>query len=190
MIVVGGGNVAVDAALTAKKRGAKEVRIVCLEKLPEMAAGEREVGQAREEGVKVLARWAPQAILAGEGRVKGVEFVRCTSVFDDEGNFSPTYNRKVTRIVRGDMVIVAIGQAPEVNFVGELPGLELTKGGWVKSDLATLDTTLPGVFAGGDVVAGPGMAIAAIEDGKKAAARIDEYLSGEPSGLTQMRPHE
>ncbi len=187
VIVVGGGNVAVDAALTARMSGAQSVRIVCLERREEMAAGEHEVDRAGGAGVGLLAGWAPQTILTGEGRVKGVQLVRCASVFDGHGNFSPAYERKITKTIRGDTVIVAIGQAPETGFVGELPGLELTEGGWIRSDPATPATTLPGVFAGGDVVAGPGMAVAAIADGKRAAARIDDYLSGEPSRPANAR---
>ncbi len=188
VIVVGGGNVAVDAAVTVRRLGAQSVRIVCLEKRHEMAAGEREVDLAVAQGVKVLPAWAPQAILADEERVEGIGLVRCTSVFDSAGEFNPTYNKKVTRLVRGDMIIVAIGQAPEVAFIREMPGLELTVGGRVKADPATHETTLPGVFAGGDVVTGPGTAIAAIADGKSAAGRIDAYLSGKRSGATHPRP--
>ena len=176
VVVIGGGNVAVDAAMTARRLGAREVRIVCLEKREEMAAGKEEVDQAVAEGVKVLPAWAPQKILIDEGRAKGIELVRCTSVFDGAGKFSPAYHRKVTRIVRADMVIVAVGQAPDITFAGDLPGLEPTSEGRVKSDPATLRTTLPGVFAGGDV-ASPraGTAVGAI--GREEGGRPNRCIS-------------
>ena len=177
VIVVGGGNVAVDAARTAKRIGAGEVRIVCLEKREDMPAGAWEIEQAREEGVKVLARWAPGRIIVQAGRVKGIELMRCTAVFDREGRFNPSYNEKITKALDADMIIVAIGQAPEVTFLSELEGLETADGGWVRADPETLQTSVPGIFAGGDVVKGPAMAIDAIADGKKAAASIDRYLS-------------
>jgi NADPH-dependent glutamate synthase beta subunit-like oxidoreductase len=177
VIVVGGGNVAVDTARTASRLGAKDVRIVCLEKREGMPAGAWEIEQAREEGAKILARWAPKRILVDAGRVKGIELMRCTSVFDDNGRFNPSYNERITKTLDADMIIVAIGQAPEVRFLKDLDGLETTDGGWVKTDPKTLETSIPGIFAGGDVVAGPGMAIDAIADGKKAAVSIDRYLS-------------
>ncbi len=176
-LVIGGGNVAVDAALTAKRLGAREVRMVCLEKRHHMPAGAWEREQAREEGIRVNASLGPKRIIMGNGKVTGIEFARCTSVFDREGRFSPTFKENATRIFAADMVIVAIGQSPEVAFLKDLDGLQLSEGGWVKTDPGTLETTLPGVFAGGDIITGPRMAINAVADGKKAAVSIDRYLS-------------
>ncbi len=177
VIVVGGGNVAVDAARTATRLGAKEVRIVCLEKQKEMPAGAQEIEEAREEGVKILARWGAKRIITREGRAAAIELMRCVSVFDREGRFNPSYNQEITKTLNADTVIVAIGQAPDSAFLGELEGLELAQGGWIKTNPETLETGVPGVFAGGDVVAGPAMAIDAIADGKQAARSIDRYLS-------------
>ncbi len=181
VIVVGGGNVAVDTARTAKRLGAKHVTIVCLEKRQEMPAGELEVEQAREEGAKIIARWAPKRIITRAGKVTGIKLMRCVSVFDREGRFNPSYNDKITKTLEADTIIVAIGQAPDVAFLKALGRLEMAQGGWMKADPETLETGFPGVFAGGDVVAGPRMAIDAIADGKKAAASIDRYLSGNRS---------
>jgi NADPH-dependent glutamate synthase beta subunit-like oxidoreductase len=182
VVVVGGGNVAVDTALTVKRLGAKDVWIVCLEKRQEMPAGKAELEQAAEEHVKILARWAPKRITALHGKVKAVELKRCTSVFDHDGRFSPVFDEKIKKALETDMIVTAIGQAPEVDFLRELEGLEMEKSGWVKTDPETLETTIPGIFAGGDIIAGPGMAITAVADGKKAAASIDRYLS------TRSRP--
>lgn len=176
VVVVGGGNVAVDAALTASRLGAKEVRMICLEKAKEMPANAEEVEQAREEGVKIHAAWGPKRIIVEDGRVKAVQFKRCKAVFDREGRFKPVYNEKTTKTFDADMVIVAIGQAPEIGFLKGLEGMEVTAGGWIKADPSTLETSVAGVFAGGDIVTGPGMAINAIADGKKAAVAIELYL--------------
>ncbi len=181
MIVVGGGNVAVDAARTVKRLGSKEVLIVCLEKLNEMPAGESEIEEARKEGVKVLARWAPRRIIAQAGRARGVELMKCVSVFDREGRFNPSYDEKNTRTNDADMIIVAIGQTPDVAFLRSIQELETGQGGWVKTDQETMATSVDSVFAGGDVIAGPRMAIDAIADGKKAAASIDRRLSEKES---------
>ena len=142
-----------------------------------MPAGNWEIEQAREEGAKILARWAPKRIITQAGKVTGIELMRCVSVFDREGRFNPSYNERITKTLEADTIIVAIGQAPEVAFLKALEGIEMAQGGWVKADPETLETSIPGIFAGGDVVAGPRMAIDAIADGKKAAASIDRYLS-------------
>lgn len=177
VIVVGGGNVAVDVALAARRLGASEVRMICIEKRSEMAAGEWEKGEVSEEGIKVSPSWGPAKIMTENGKVTGVECKKCISVFDKEGRFSPVYNEQVTKIFDGETVIVAIGQMPETDFLKGFRGLELTGEGWVRTDPETLETSIPGVFAGGDIIRGPRMAIDAVADGKKAALSIDRYLS-------------
>ena len=177
VLVVGGGNVAVDAALTAKRVGAKEVRLVCLEKRAQMPASEWEVEQCRQEGIKIENGWGPKSIIAEKERVTAVEFKRCTAVFDREGCFNPSYSEGVTKRFDADRVIIAVGQAPQAAFLTELEGLEITEGGWIKADGETFETSLAGIFAGGDIVTGPAMAIEAISAGKRAAVSIDRYLS-------------
>lgn len=176
VVVVGGGNVAVDTALTAKRLGAREVRMICLEKPKEMPANQEEIEQAREEGVKISNGWGPKRIIAGKKQVAGVEFKRCKTVFDAEGRFSPVYNEKITKAFAADTVITAIGQAPAIEFLKDVEGLDLNAGGWIKADPETMETSVPGIFAGGDIVTGPGMAINAIADGKRAATGIARYL--------------
>jgi NADPH-dependent glutamate synthase beta subunit-like oxidoreductase len=154
------------------------VRMVCLEKPKEMPAAKEEIEQAREEGVKISNSWGPKRIIVNDGRVAGVEFKKCKTVFDAEGQFSPVYNEKVTRTYDADMVILAVGQAPVIDFLKGVEGLEMAAGGWIKVDPETLETSVPGIFAGGDIVTGPNMAINAIADGKRAAAGIGKYLDG------------
>jgi len=178
VFVIGGGNVAIDVALTARRSGAKEVHMVCLEKWDEMPAHKWEVDQAVEEGVKVHTSWGPKRIETKDGAVKGIEFRRCTSVFDEMRRFSPRFDETMTISYDADTVMLAIGQAMDTSFLKDVPGLEILKDGRIKADPVTLETTAESVFAGGDVVTGPKMAIDAIAQGKEAAESIIRYLEG------------
>jgi len=178
VFVIGGGNVAIDVALTARRSGAKEVHMVCLEKWDEMPAHKWEVDQAVEEGVKVHTSWGPKRIETKDGAVKGIEFRRCTSVFDESRRFSPSFDETTTISYEADTVMLAIGQAMDTTFLKDVPGLEILKDGRIKADSITLQTTAESVFAGGDVVTGPKMAIDAIAQGKEAAESIIRYLEG------------
>jgi heterodisulfide reductase subunit A-like polyferredoxin len=178
VIVVGGGNVAVDVALTARRMGAAEVHMICLEKSEEMPASKWEIEQSVEEGIKIHPSWGPRAIKVENGRVKAIEFKRCTSVFDELGRFNPAYDDNIRKTYAADMVILAIGQSTETEFLKELPEVELLRGGWIKADPLSLETGLTGVFAGGDIVTGPKMAIDAVSQGREAAESIRRYLEG------------
>jgi len=174
-LVIGGGNVALDVALSALRLGAKEVQLACLERREEMPAHEWEVEEAIEEGVVLNLSWGPRRIL-GDGRVRGVDLVRCTSVFDEEGRFKPCYDESVTSTIETDMVILAIGQTSDLSFLDS--HLQTTRAGAISVD-AKSQTSLLGVFAGGEVVSGPASVIEAIASGRQAAISIDEYLGGE-----------
>lgn len=176
VLVIGGGNVAIDVALTALRLGAKEVQLACLECREEMPAYEWEVEEAIDEGVVLNLSWGPRKIL-GDGRVRGVELVRCTSVFDEEGRFNPSYDPSVTSIIETDMVILAIGQASDLSSLDS--HLQTTRAGTISVDGKSLQTSLPGVFAGSEVVSGPSSVIEAIASGRQAAISIDKYLGGE-----------
>ena len=177
VFVVGGGNVAVDVALTALRTGAKEVTVACLEKRDEMPANSWEIEMALEEGVKLMTSRGPGKITGDNGKVIGIELIQCTSVFDDEGNFSPTFN-DVTEQVQADQVILAIGQAADLSFIDESVPLK-AEGGLIVVDEKSQTTDMPGVFAGGDVGRGPGAIIDAIADGRRAASSIDKFLGGD-----------
>lgn len=175
VFVIGGGNVAVDVALTALRLGAKEVQLACLECREEIPAHEWEVEEAIDEGVVLNPSWGPRRIL-GDGRVRGVELVRCSSVFNGEGRFNPCYYESVTSTIETDMVILAIGQASDLSFLDS--HLQMTRAGTISVD-AESQTSLPGIFAGGEVVSGPASVIEAIASGRQAAISIDKYLGGE-----------
>jgi formate dehydrogenase beta subunit len=176
VIVIGGGQVAVDAALTARRCGAKDVTMVCLEMREEMPAHAREVEGALAEGVKVMPSWGPHKILTDQGRIRGMEIVHCTSVFDSEGVFNPKFD-ETKQSLQGDQVILAIGQVPDLSFLQRTPGIEVQRG-LIMVDEATLETGKRGVYAGGDVAAVPGAVIHAIAAGRKAASAMDKALGG------------
>lgn len=175
VLVVGGGNVAVDVALTALRKGAGKVTMACLESRGEMPANDWEIEQAEEEGVRLLPSRGPKRILADNGTLSGVELVRCASVFDDAGNFCPVFDEPTERI-EADQVILAIGQAADLAFA-QAGGLR-AEGGLIAVDTETLETNLSGVFAGGDAAQGPGAVIDAIAAGRKAARSVDRFLGG------------
>jgi len=172
VLVIGGGNVAVDAARTAMRLGAREVRLVCLESREQMPAFDTDIEEAEEEGVIIDCGWGPRAIL-GERHVVGVEFVRCVAVFDGEGRFNPAFDQEVRTNFGADTVIVAIGQVPQVPADFRL---RTGRGSTIQVDPVTLTTNRPGVFAGGDAVTGPATAVQALAAGRLAASRIDDYL--------------
>jgi len=181
--VVGGGNVAVDVALSALRLGAKNVFLACLEKREEMPANPWEIEQAQAEGVEMLYSWGPSRILGCGGRVSGLELVRCTSVFDQKGNFCPCFD-EARMTIEADQVILAIGQASETAFCRDFCFLEdqvdlPVQKGLIGIDAETQETEIRGVFAGGDAANGPATVVQAIAAGRRAAVSIDRYLGGD-----------
>lgn len=173
-LVIGGGNVAVDIARAAKRLGPKKVYLACLESREEMPAWKWEIEEAEEEGIKVLNSWGPGAILEKAGTVSGVQFRRCTRVFDEEHRFSPAYDDSQIITVEVDSVILGIGQKANLDFLAESP-VEIS-GGRLTCDRQSLSTSEPGVFACGEVMSGPGSAIQAVATGHEAAKVIAHYL--------------
>jgi heterodisulfide reductase subunit A-like polyferredoxin len=176
VVVIGGGNVAVDVALAARRSGAEDVTMVCLECREEMPAFEYEVAEALAEGVKLETSWGPESILGENGRVTGLKVIECTRVFDENRRFSPEFNSCVDRTVPADEVIIAIGaQVAADGF----DGFERGPGAVFKVDPVTLATGVVGVFAGGDMVSGPASVIEAVAHGHEAAVSIDRFIRGE-----------
>jgi heterodisulfide reductase subunit A-like polyferredoxin len=175
VIVIGGGNVAVDVARTALRLGAGSVRLVCLEQHHEMPAYPEEIEATLTEGITILNGWGPRAIL-GDGAVTGIELKRCTSVFGYDGRFNPCYVENDRKKLDADQIIIAIGQQNDNELLEHL-GLKTEHGG-IKADPLTLETSEQGVFAGGDTVSGPASVIEAVAAGKRAAESIDNFLNG------------
>ncbi len=174
VIVIGGGNVAVDVARTALRLGAKDVEMVCLEQRDEMPAYKEEVEATLAEGIRIRNGWGPMGIL-GNGSVTGVEFKRCTRVFDDQKRFKPTFDENDLIKVDAEQIIIAIGQMTDEQFVGHVE-VESQRGCF-KTDPVTCQTSIEGVFAGGDNASGPVSVIEAVAAGKRAAESIELYLN-------------
>ena len=126
VLVIGGGSVAVDVAITARRSGARQVTMACLESLETMPAIPEDIEQAHEEGITILPSWGPQRVVERDGKLAGMEFVRCTSVFDKDGRFAPAFDPAVTTVVEADQVLVAIGQAADLSYAG--PALRTERG--------------------------------------------------------------
>jgi heterodisulfide reductase subunit A len=185
--VVGGGNAAVDAARAAQRLGAKEVTIVYRRSREEMPAAATEVDEAEREGVNIHFLAAPVKVLSKDEQLTGIECIRMElGEPDASGRRRPVPVKGSEFTMDIDNVIIAIGQAVDK---AELPE-ELTYTGWgtLSVDQVTLETNISGVFAGGDVVAGPADVIGAITAGKESAESIDRYLSG--TDLREGRPKE
>ena len=176
VVVIGGGNVAVDVARTALRLGAAGVEMVALEQRRQMPAYDEEIEATVAEGIVIHNGWGPAAIL-GNGRVAGIELKRCTSVFGYDGRFNPVFAEQDRKTLAADRIIVAIGQAGDEELFGHI-GVETDRGRLV-ADPVTLETSMKGVFAGGDVVSGPAAVIDAVAAGKRAAESIGRYLRNE-----------
>ena len=173
VLVVGGGNVAIDAARTARRLGAASVAQASLEPCEEMPAHDFEVEEARAEGITLHDGWGIDHF-TGEGRVQGAELKVCTCVFDPDGRFHPEYDESQRQSLACDVVIVAAGMGADT----EAFGLETNGNRTLKADPGTLQTAVPHIFAAGDVVTGPTMITTAVGQGRRAAFMIDRYLHG------------
>jgi formate dehydrogenase (NADP+) beta subunit len=167
-----------DVSRAALRMGAREVHLICLESREEMPAFGEEIEEGVEEGLKLHPSLGPKQFVGKDGKVTGVETIRCLSVFDAQHRFNPQFEPGTETIIPCDTVILAIGQASDLSFLNPSDGIEATRQGTVKIDAATLMTTAPGIFAAGDIAFGPRLIISAVADGKKAAEQIDRYLRG------------
>ena len=175
-IVVGGGNVAVDVARSALRCGAQQVQMVCLESRDAMPATPEEIREAEAEAVAIQCGWGPKEICLEAGRVTGVVFKRCLSVFDPEGRFAPVYDESDTMTLPCERVFMAIGQS--IQWGGLLDGetVELGRGRSPVADPVTYQTGAADIFVGGDVYTGPKFAIDAIAAGKEGAVSIHRFV--------------
>ncbi|WP_032121644.1 FAD-dependent oxidoreductase [Clostridium amazonitimonense] len=176
VIVIGGGNVAIDVARTATRVGASKVDMFCLESREQMPALEEEIEEAISEDIEVNNSWGPKRIVTEKGRVVGVEFKKCLSVLDKNGKFSPKFDENETKIVKANNVLLSVGQAMDWGGLLEDSKIELNPNKTIKVDSFTLQTGEPDVFAGGDAMTGPKFAIDAIALGKEGAISIHRYV--------------
>ncbi|MCD8020556.1 MAG: FAD-dependent oxidoreductase [Clostridiales bacterium] len=182
VLVCGGGNVAMDVALTATRLGAKNVKLVCLEQKAEMPASAEEVARAEEEGVQLYNGWGLGRIVTdGKGKVAGLEAKKCVSVYDENHRFSPVYDEENLTTIEADTIILATGQRVDISFLGETLGAQLRSArGLIETDLETGKTKVEGMYAGGDAATGPNIAIRAITAGRNAAAGMNRDLGALP----------
>ena len=178
VIVIGGGNVAIDVALTARRLGAKDVQLTCLECREEMPAHEWEIQKAIDEGITINCSWGPKTIIGTDGKVSELEIIHCDSVFDDNNIFNPIFDEKNTKSIKTDIIIMAIGQIPDLSLLGSESKINISTSGLIQTKEGTLETNVSGIFAGGEVINSPSSVVDAIEMGRRAASSIDKYLGG------------
>jgi NADPH-dependent glutamate synthase beta subunit-like oxidoreductase len=180
-VIVGGGNVAIDAARTCLRLGSESVTIAYRRTRVEMPADVEELDQAEEEGIHLSFLTIPQAVLGRDGRLTGLQCLRAEMIRKEGSDrLSPVPVEGSDFILETDTVIPAIGQRIEMECLGDLSDLKWSRRQTIQANPVTLETSLPGVFAGGDAVTGPATVVEAIGAGKRAAEAIDRYLSGIP----------
>lgn len=175
---------ALDVAREAIRKGVPEVHMYCLENLDEIPAAREEIEEAEKEGIRLHTRFGPKRIIGNEGRVTGIELIRCSRVFDENRRFNPQFIEGSEETVACDTVVLAIGQAADLSWIRPEDNLKVTARGAVQTDSVTLGTSRPDVFAGGDLAFGPRIIITAVAEGQRAARSIAKYLTGrvpEPS---------
>lgn len=177
VVVVGGGNVAVDCVRTAYRFGATNPQMFCLESRDTMPASNDEIRECLEEDITINNGWGPKEVLKdAEGNVAGIVFKKCTSVFDASGKFNPTYDENETVTVECKNIVFAIGQGIEWGNLLEGENVEFWHGNYPVADALTYQTAQPDIFVGGDVYSGPKFAIEAIEAGKCAADSLHRFV--------------
>ncbi len=175
VIIIGGGDVAIDAARVALRKGAADVHIYCLEKHDEMVAGEMEIEAAKAEGILFHNEWGVKDLTVEAGRIKAVKFKRCTAVLDEQGNFNPLFDESDTSTDNCETLIVAIGQKVDISMA---EGVKKNNKGLLLADAHTMQTNLKDVFTGGDCTTGPSTAVEAVAAGRRAAIAINQYITG------------
>ncbi len=187
VLVIGGGNVAIDVARTARRLGAARVRMICLEKRHEMPASQEEIHDAVSEGIVIQNSLGPRRFVVAGGRLTGVEAIQCTSVFDAEKKFAPQFKVGSEKVLVADTIFVAIGQESLTTHLAE-EGIELNRNKTIKVNVTTLATSVEGIFAGGETVLGAAIIVEAVGQGKRAAFYMDRWLRGEPLEGAEFAP--
>ena len=176
VVVVGGGNVAVDVARSALRASQAHVTMLCLEGKNEMPASLEEVEEAKAEGIEVKNGWGPKEILNENGKVTGIVFKKCTRVKDEEGRFNPQYDESETITIPCTNVLLAIGQSAQWGDLLKGTKVELRRNGTAVADPVTLQTGEADIFVGGDINHGARFAIDAIADGREGMVSINRYV--------------
>jgi formate dehydrogenase (NADP+) beta subunit len=207
VVVIGGGNVAYDVARTvlrqeeydvsrtaARIAGVRHVSLVCLESLEEMPADTVEILEGQEEGITRHNSWGPKEVLVeerdGQKFVRGVKFIRCTRVYDENKRFAPIFDESLTTEIEGDTVLLSVGQSADLSFLdSQRDGVEMRSPQQIVNDPATCATSAPGVFVAGDIAYGPKLMIHAIASGKQAARSVYRFLRGKEIAAEEVQFH-
>ena len=176
VVVIGGGNVAIDVARTSQRCGADSVQMYCLESREAMPASLEEIQEAEEEAIQINCGWGSKEVLVKDGKVTGIILKKCVSVFDEEGRFAPKYDEDDVITVACEHVYFSVGQSVEWGNLLENSKVELGRGNGAVADSLTYQTAEPDVFVGGDVYTGPKFAIDAIAAGKEGAVSIHRFV--------------
>ncbi|HVO82750.1 MAG TPA: FAD-dependent oxidoreductase [Terriglobales bacterium] len=207
VIVIGGGNVAYDVARTvlrqeeydvsrtaARMAGVRQVNLVCLESLEEMPADTVEILEGEEEGIARHNSWGPKEILVeerdGQRFVRGVRFVRCSQVYDDNKRFAPQFDESVSTEIEGETVLLSVGQSADLSFIdAQRDGIEMRSPQQIANDPTTGTTSAAGVFVAGDIAYGPRLMIHAIASGKQAARSVYRFVRGNEIAAEEVQFH-
>ena len=176
VVVVGGGNVAIDAARISSRCTDAKISMFCLEAREKMPASNEEIEEALEEGIELNCGWGPKEVLEEDGHVSGVVFKKCTRVFDAQGRFSPEYDENDTVTIPCRHVIFSVGQAIDWGHMLDNLHVELRPNGGALANKLTYQTSEPDIFVGGDVYTGPKFAIDAIAAGREGAVSLHQYV--------------
>ena len=176
VVVVGGGNVAIDAARISSRCTDAKISMFCLEAREKMPASNEETEEALEEGIELNCGWGPKEVLEENGHVSGVVFKKCTRVFDAQGRFSPEYDENDTVTIPCRHVIFSVGQAIDWGHMLDNLHVELRPNGGALANKLTYQTSEPDIFVGGDVYTGPKFAIDAIAAGREGAISLHRYV--------------
>ncbi len=187
VLVIGGGNVAYDCARSALRTpGTSAVTLACLEALDEMPADQVEIDEGDEEGIARHNRVGPVRFVEADGKLAGVEFRKCSRVFDENRRFAPELVAGSEHVIPCDTVLVAVGQAGDTTFVAGLPEAQLGRGGTIIADKQTGKTSIPWLFGAGDAALGPGLFIDAIAQASRAVRSIDAFLRQQEPAEEQL----
>ena len=176
VVVVGGGNVAIDAARISSRCVDAKISMFCLEQREHMPASKEEIAEALEEGIELNCGWGPKEVLEENGKVTGVVFKKCTRVLDEQGRFSPEYDEEQTVTIPCKHVIFSVGQAIEWGNMLDNLDLKRRPNGGALANKLTYQTSEPDIFVGGDVYTGPKFAIDAIAAGREGAISLHRYV--------------
>lgn len=176
VVVVGGGNVAIDAARISSRCVDAKISMFCLEQREDMPASKEEIAEALEEGIELNCGWGPKEVLEDDGKVAGVVFKKCIRVLDEQGRFSPEYDEEQTVTIPCKHVIFSVGQAIEWGNMLDNLDLKRRPNGDALADKLTYQTSEPDIFVGGDVYTGPRFAIDAIAAGREGAISLHRYV--------------